>query len=228
MSRFAEVMKGARIGLVIGWAVVSAAWGGAKPEPSNLSRAKAAVIKYHDDGRYLRDIERVAGWAKGWIEQRAAARMPGERLLVIFDVDETVLSNYPQMIAKDFGYEHDEWVVWVEQAAAPAIAPMREVYQTARRLDIAVVFLTGRRAPEEVEGTVRNLRLQGMGEYEKIIFREAADTAATAAERKRLRRVRLEEAGWTIIASLGDQGSDLAGQHAERIFKLPNPFYEVP
>jgi predicted secreted acid phosphatase len=221
-------MNGARIGLVIGWVAVGAALGIAKPEPPNLSRAKAAVIAYHDGGQYHRDIERVAGWAKGWIEDRAAARQPGERLLVVFDVDETVLSNYPQMIATDFGYKHDEWVVWVEQSAAPAIAPMREVYQTARRLEVAVVFLTGRRAPEEVAGTVRNLKLQGMGEYEKIIFQGASDTAATAAERKRLRRIQLEKVGWTIIASFGDQGSDLAGGHAERIFKLPNPFYEVP
>jgi predicted secreted acid phosphatase len=95
-------------------------------------------------------------------------------------------------------------------------------------LEVAVVFLTGRRAPEEVAGTVRNLKLQGMGEYEKIIFQGASDTAATAAERKRLRRIQLEKVGWTIIASFGDQGSDLAGGHAERIFKLPNPFYEVP
>ena len=221
-------MKGARIGLVIGWAVVSTALCVATPEPPNLSRAKAAVIKYHDDGQYLRDIERVADWAKDWVEQRAAAQKPGERLLVIFDVDETVLSNYPQMIATDFGYKHDEWVDWVEKAAAPVIAPMREVYQTARRLDVAVVFLTGRRAPAEVAGTVRNLELQGLGEYDQIIFQEASDTADTAAERKRLRRIQLEAAGWTIIASLGDQGSDLAGGHAERIFKLPNPFYQVP
>ncbi|MBT5902866.1 MAG: acid phosphatase [Opitutaceae bacterium] len=213
---------------MVGLAVAGTMANIAFSEPPNLSRAKAAVIKYHDNGNYLRDVARVADWATAWIEQRAAMRQPGERLLVVFDVDETVLSNYPQMIATDFGYEHDEWVIWVEKAAAPAIVPMREVYETARRLGVDVVFLTGRRAPEEVEGTVRNLELQGMGEYEKIIFQGAEDTADTAAERKLLRRIQLEKAGWTIIASLGDQGSDLAGRHAERIFKLPNPFYEVP
>jgi hypothetical protein len=32
----------------------------------------------------------------------------------------------------------------------------------------------------------------------------------------------------TIIANVGDQESDLAGGHAERTFKVPNPFYYIP
>lgn len=32
----------------------------------------------------------------------------------------------------------------------------------------------------------------------------------------------------TIIANVGDQDSDLVGGHAERTFKVPNPFYFIP
>lgn len=221
-------MKGARFGLVIWLVVTGTVTNAAESELLNLSRAKAAVTAYHDDGRYQKDVERVAGWAINWIEDRAAMRQADERLLVIFDVDETVLSNYPQMAAKDFGYVPEDWVKWVDKSAAPAIKPMKAVYRVARKLGIDVIFLTGRHAPEEEAGTIKNLELQGMGQYARIIFRGESDTAGTAAERKRLRRIQLEKEGWTIIASLGDQGSDLAGGHAERIFKLPNPFYEVP
>jgi hypothetical protein len=31
-----------------------------------------------------------------------------------------------------------------------------------------------------------------------------------------------------IIANIGDQQSDLDGKHADRPFKLPNPFYFIP
>jgi acid phosphatase len=31
-----------------------------------------------------------------------------------------------------------------------------------------------------------------------------------------------------IIANVGDQDSDLIGGHAERTFKVPNPFYFIP
>ncbi len=200
----------------------------AQPEPLNLSAAKSAVREYHASGSYHRDVKRVAGWANAWLEQRAEQRQAGERLAVVFDVDETVLSNYPNMVDRDFGYVPSEWTKWVDEAAAPPIKPMRDVYRTARRLGIEVIFLTGRTEPEERAGTIKNLAEVGMGDYALIVFKGATDTAPTAAERKRLRRIQFEEAGWTIIASLGDQGSDLAGGHAERIFKLPNPFYKVP
>ncbi len=221
-------MKLRRASLILGAVIFGFVVTAAEPPLLNLSRAKMAVREYHDSGRYIHDVAQVAGLATTWLEQRAARRSPDERLAVVFDVDETVLSNYPHMDERDFGYVPEEWVKWVEKAAAPALDPMREVYRKARALDIAVIFLTGRHAPAEEKGTLENLERAGMGEFERIIFQTADDTASTAAERKRLRRIRLEQEGWTIIASLGDQQSDIAGGHAERIFKLPNPYYEVP
>ena len=38
----------------------------------------------------------------------------------------------------------------------------------------------------------------------------------------------LAEQGYVIVLNMGDQESDLAGGHAERTFKMPNPFYRVP
>jgi hypothetical protein len=33
---------------------------------------------------------------------------------------------------------------------------------------------------------------------------------------------------FTIIANIGDQLSDLVGEHALKCFKVPNPFYFIP
>ena len=41
-------------------------------------------------------------------------------------------------------------------------------------------------------------------------------------------RAAIEGDGYTIIANMGDQPSDLAGAHAEQTFLLPNPFYRIP
>jgi acid phosphatase len=41
-------------------------------------------------------------------------------------------------------------------------------------------------------------------------------------------RIAIEQLPKTIIANVGDQNSDLVGLHAERAFKLPNPFYFIP
>jgi hypothetical protein len=51
---------------------------------------------------------------------------------------------------------------------------------------------------------------------------------ASAAAFKAPVRAAIEADGYTIIANMGDQPSDLAGGHAERTFLLPNPFYRIP
>jgi acid phosphatase len=38
----------------------------------------------------------------------------------------------------------------------------------------------------------------------------------------------IETKGFTIIANIGDQESNLAGGLAERKFKVPNPVYFIP
>jgi hypothetical protein len=40
-------------------------------------------------------------------------------------------------------------------------------------------------------------------------------------------RAEIAGAGFSIIANIGDQPSDLFGGHAEKMFLLPNPFYRV-
>lgn len=220
------------LSLVLGLALAGCSTAPAIPpvatrEPLNLSTAKAAVLGYIDSGDYELDLAAASAPASAWVKERAAARQPGERLAVVFDIDETVLSNLPHMRAEDFGYNPRDWTEWVHTANAPALAPVREVYRAARAADVAVLFLTGRREPDEREGTVENLRREGMHDYAALKLLPANPARRTALERKTEARAAWEAEGWTIIASIGDQDSDL-GAHAERSFKLPNPFYRIP
>ena len=200
---------------------------GAGMEPLNLSDAKAAVLAYVDRGDYARDLAAVAGEAKAWVEKRAAARRPGERLAVVLDIDETVLSNLPHMRAEDFGYHPREWEAWVAGANAPALPAVREVYTTARAAGVAVLFLTGRNDPGERAATELNLRREGMGDHAALVMTGGGDPRRSASELKTAVRRAWAAGGWTIIATIGDQESDL-GACAERGFKLPNPFYRTP
>jgi acid phosphatase len=86
-----------------------------------------------------------------------------------------------------------------------------------------VIFLTGRSEPYRAM-TENNLRLAGYTGYERYIGRPL-DSPGTYARFKAGIRESLIAEGWIIIANLGDQGSDLAGGHAEKAFRLPNPFY---
>ncbi len=203
--------------------------GGARREPVNLTVSKAEVVRYYESGDYARGLAGVAAEAARWIEARAAKRGEGERLAVVFDIDETVLSNWANMQRDDFGYIAERWHAWVDRAEGAAIGPVRETFQVARRAGVAVIFLTGRKERDRA-GTERNLRAEGMGDYAELIVRAesgaaGAESGRSAAVFKTAVRKRLVEAGWTIIANVGDQQSDLAGGYAEKAFKLPNPFY---
>jgi acid phosphatase len=50
----------------------------------------------------------------------------------------------------------------------------------------------------------------------------------SAADFKAPQRARIEGQGYTIIANIGDQPSDLDGGFSERTYLLPNPFYRIP
>ena len=201
----------------------------ASAEPPNLSDAKATVLAYVDSGAYAREFSAAAAEARAWIVRRAEARRPGERLALVLDIDETALSNLPHMRAEDFGYHPRDWAAWIDSANAPALEPMLELFREARARDIAVLFLTGRRDPDERAGTEKNLRRAGFADYAALRLADSRDAASPgSAARKIAARAAWEAEGWTIIATIGDQDSDLSGGHAERAFKLPNPFYRIP
>jgi predicted secreted acid phosphatase len=192
---------------------------GSQPRPQEL-RA------YVNSGHYDREIEAVATKAREWIETRATQRKPGERLAVVFDLDETLLRNWPAIDAENFVYVPAIWDPWVKGGNAEAIAPVREVYRAAKNLGLDVILLTGRSERERAY-TERNLQAIGCADATETIFMPDG-FKGTAAAFKTAERKRLAGAGRVIIANIGDQESDLIGGFAERTFKVPNPFYSTP
>jgi len=193
-------------------------------EPKNLSTLKSEVKEYVTTKRYDADLAIVAASANEWVAARA--RSGTARPAVVFDIDETTLSNLDHMRQLDWGYQPESWSKWVMTGKAPAISPVREVYKTARANNVTVFFITGRRASEK-EATARNLRTQGMGDFEALLVR-SDDSKTAVGPFKAEERRNITEKGYTIIANIGDQQSDLDGGYSERTFKLPNPFYLIP
>lgn len=215
-------MKSER-GRILAVAVLLAAAGCATTtnELPNLSRLKQQIRGYVDSGQYQKEIEAVANRAKSWIEERS--QRGGTKLTVVFDLDETLLLNWPHISAMDFGYVIREWDKWVEEARAPAIESVRDVYRTARRNGVDVAFITGR-TDRGRAATERNLRAIDCADYVVLVCKPDG-FRGTAAEFKTATRQKLTAEGRTIVANIGDQESDLAGGFSERVFKLPNVFY---
>jgi len=198
----------------------------ASHEPRNLDALKDEIRAYVRSGAHDREVAAVAAQAKAWIETRAAQRRAGERLAVVIDLDETLLSNLPFMLEQDLGGSDAAWEAWQGAGQDAAIGPVREVYRAARRVGVEVIFLTGRREHLRA-ATEKNLRAIDCGDYGALVCKPEA-WKGSAAEYKAAQRKRLAGEGRTIIANLGDQDSDLAGGYAERTFKLPDPFYFTP
>jgi predicted secreted acid phosphatase len=109
------------------------------------------------------------------------------------------------------------------------IAPTKQIFDLAKSKGIAVFFITGRpeaqRAPTE-----DNLKREGYDGWAGLTLKPPVAPGQTLAtvQYKSGARAAIEDQGYTIVANIGDQYSDLAGGHAARAFKLPNPFYFLP
>ena len=195
-------------------------------QPRNLSQAKDEVYLYINSGKYGRDLTKVAVKAGKYVAKRAAKPLKeGEKRAIVFDIDETTLTNLSHITAHDFGYVPTVWKNWVASGQARAIIPVQLVYDVAVRNNVDVFFITARGESERA-ATERNLRQVGYTTWTKIYFKADGSELPSRAFKTGVRR-QITADGYTIIANIGDQQSDLDGGFAQRAFKLPNPFYIV-
>ena len=195
-------------------------------EPLNLYPHKVELVAYINSGGYAQDVAAVALQANKYLVKRIPRGAKGRKMAVVFDIDETTLTNVRQILANDFGYVPKVWDAWVLEGKAPAIIPVQTIYDTAVRTKIDVFFITGRKERDRAS-TERNLREVGYDTWTKIFFTpdQEPDQPQSVRGFKIDTRRKLTQEGYVIIANIGDQDSDLAGGYAERTFKLPNPFY---
>jgi len=206
----------------------------APPPPLNIDKIKDVLLAYQAEN-YDGDVAAVFATARAYIEGRAGeASKPG----LVLDIDETSLSNWANIKANNFGFIADGacdrlpsgpcgFKAWILQGVAPAIKPALDLFNAAKAKGVAVVFITGRRDRER-QATLWNLDRAGYEGWAKLVTRPDDDAHATVEAYKTEERRKLAEAGYTIIATVGDQQSDLDGGFAECTFKVPNPFYFIP
>src|SRR5829696_828103 len=210
-----------------------------------ISDLAAALRSYHDGGQYESDLGTVDAQARAFMlrqakalrqkrkrrcsqkgskkKTRAAASCAPLKLAIVLDIDETSLSNYEQLNLNNFGNATVALAVAAVGGASPAIAPTLDLYRRARAAGISVFAITGRPAAIQAQ-TRQNLNNAGYTDLSGIFFRPGG---AAVIPFKSGQRAVLEAQGYRIVVNVGDQESDLAGGHADRSFKLPNPFYFI-
>jgi len=204
------------------------------PIPANLGDLKRQITEYKRSGAYDRDVAAVLQSAQDWVERRAPmVRKPA----LVLDIDETSLSNWPQIVADDYGRITNGpcnlpagpcgQSTWEARGEDEAIVPTLKLFNRARQLGVSVFFITGRNELVRF-ATEANLRRAGYAGWSEVMMRPARTTTPSAADYKTPERAKIVQRGFTIIANVGDQPSDLAGGYAERTFLVPNPFYRIP
>lgn len=196
-------------------------------EPKNLSLIKQEIIHYHDSGEYSSEINKVMFKAKAYLKTHLTQKKHNnKKAAIVLDIDETALSNYPNLVKYNFGGTLAEIMATEIAGRDPVIKPTLDLYRYAKSHGIAVFFITGRYMYER-GATVRNLKKAGYSNWDGLILRSKSNEKLPAWRFKKIARKSLIKRGYDIIVNIGDQKSDLIGGYAEKTFKLPNPFYYI-
>ncbi|MEH1122836.1 HAD family acid phosphatase [Micromonospora sp. CPCC 206061] len=160
--------------------------------------AQAAALPSYET--WIADVTVVADTAESYL----ATRLPDPRVraAIVLDIDNTALV--------------DEYS---DRLLLPATTPILEVARQAKAAGAAVFFVTNR--PEIIEPwTEYNLDeaeypVDGLYTRPTFDFRPVQSLKTSA-------RTAIEQRGYTIVANIGNNDTDLVGGHAERTFKLPD------
>ncbi|KAF6255781.1 acid phosphatase [Scenedesmus sp. NREL 46B-D3] len=165
------------------------------------------------------------------------------RPLVVFDIDETLLSNMPQILDP----EAWPWEQWVAAAQAEPLQPMLALYTALCSHGYSIALVTGRHEASR-NSTMANLQRAGYGAlcskhsssssayvpccYDALLMRPANDTRLASVYKPWARAQLLAGGRYVLAALLGDQFSDINGPGIEagsevQAYKLPNPFYFI-
>lgn len=218
----------------------------------NLSDEKNYLRDYHDSGAYYRDFNKVLAEAEIYINQQwqQATEQERKKMTIVYDIDETALSNYQVMLNNDFGCPI-EYVVRSQSADLGTGLPTLKFYQTMQKKGINQIFITGRKEDLRTT-TVKNLHQVGYSDWQELYLEPLNAHFNSAADFKARIRKNLISQGYDIVMTIGDQCSDLAdskilstskdqqiplpevcgtqqvGAYERAAAKLPNPYYHVP
>ncbi|BBC38935.1 HAD phosphatase, family IIIB [Streptomyces graminofaciens] len=188
------------VALGLGGTVTAAAPAIAAPAQA-ASTAAAAEVDY---ATWQKDVKAVIDTATPYITTRTA-NASGKKLAIVFDIDNTTLESH--------------YTPWY-QLPTPALKPSLELATYAKSRGVSVFFVTAR--PGIIESVTKwNLKTVGYP-VDGLYVRDLPDLFAEVAAYKTASRADIESDGYTIIANVGNNTTDLVGGHAERTFKLPD------
>lgn len=143
------------------------------------------------------DVSRAMSGSQAALRERVAAAAPGERLAVNLDVDNVSLAS-----------QYDPF---------EPVGPVLRYALLAQRLGVKVFFNTGRRTTFRGRAK-RQLSAAGFT-VDRLCLRVPGEEISHSKPRCRASFV---DAGFTLVANIGNNATDFAGGGYERAYRLPN------
>lgn len=149
------------------------------------------------------DIAAVMDQADSYVAGRLASVPAGQKPAVVLDIDNTSLeTDYSSALP------------------TPAIRRTLALADFAHDRDVKIFFVSAR--PDLIQ-SVTKYNLTSVGYTADGLYgRSIGDLFTEVSAFKTAQRVKIEKNGYTIIANIGNNTTDLTGGHAERTFKLPD------
>ncbi len=197
----------------------------------NTYQVQQTWLYYYESGQYEKDIQITIDQIKAKVDALLKQNVHSQKkLAAVFDIDETVLSNWPIIKKSKFIYYPVPFRAWINKAQAKPIIPVTTFYHYLQANNVAIFFITGR-SESLRQATIKNLNAAGLTGYKALYLMpnsEPTHKIVNVASYKTNIRHLIESQGYDIIVSIGDQYSDLCGSYADNLVKLPNPFYFIP
>jgi len=191
--------------------------------PINLRAAKQAIKKYHQSGEYDSDLNHLTSQWTTYFTNLTA----GTNDIVVFDIDDTVLSSWSEMMINDFAYIPKLFFDWINASKATAIPQTVNFFNFLRGKGFKLFFVTGRQEADRAP-TERNLSQESITNYTRMIMRNSTNAGQTAAVFKaKVRQELVVVEKFHIVGTIGDQLSDMYGDYCGYRMKVPNFCYFI-
>ncbi|MFJ5222804.1 HAD family acid phosphatase [Streptomyces sp. NPDC088400] len=168
--------------------------------PAAVDTAAAAKPDY---ATWQADIAAVMDQADSYIAGRLASVPAGQKPAIVLDIDNTSLeTDYSSALP------------------TPAIRRTLALADFAHDRGVKIFFVSAR--PDLIQ-SITKYNLTSVGyTVDGLYGRSIGDLFTEVSAFKTAQRVKIEKNGYTIIANIGNNTTDLTGGHAERTFKLPD------
>ena len=175
----------------------------------------------------------LAAWrfVRDWTRDRcgtAPEQVRDCKAMVVFDVDETLLNSYTYSLAQDpqFTFNPTTWTEYVDSCGYSSMPQTRDLFNRVKKLGVSIALVSSGNRDTKAS-MVSCLNARGIDGWDRYIMRGDKDPDASSAEYKALAREKLKRDGFTIVASVGDQVSDMSYGHLKRGFLMPNTMYYI-